>query len=98
MRITTWNVNSLRARLEHVARFSREAAPDVLCLQELKLVDDLFPVDVLAERTGLLLGMRARAFVTQGDGFAFVGESITREALLAELDARPAGGGAEVAT
>lgn len=49
MRITTWNVNSLRARMDHVARFTREAAPDVLCLQELKLADDLFPLDVLRE-------------------------------------------------
>jgi predicted deacylase len=54
------------------------------------------PVEVAAQRTGLVLGMRAQAFVMQGDGFAFVGEPITREALLAELAARPAGGGAEV--
>jgi predicted deacylase len=45
------------------------------------------PVDVLAERTGLVLGMRARAFVAQGEGFAFVGEPITREALLKEVAA-----------
>lgn len=45
------------------------------------------PVDVPAERTGLLLGMAARAFVAQGQGFAFVGEPITREALLAEVGA-----------
>jgi predicted deacylase len=45
------------------------------------------PVDVLAARTGLLLGMRARAYVEQGEGFAFVGEPITREALLAEVGA-----------
>jgi exodeoxyribonuclease-3 len=49
MRLTTWNVNSLRARLDHVVRFAREAAPDVLCLQELKLVDDQFPEEVLEE-------------------------------------------------
>lgn len=55
------------------------------------------PVDVLAERTGLLVGMRACAYVTKGDGFAFVGEPITREALLAELAGGPTGGGAEVA-
>ena len=45
------------------------------------------PVDVLADRTGLVLGMRARAFVTPGEGFAFVGEPIAREALLAEVSA-----------
>lgn len=47
MRVTTWNVNSLRARLDHVVRFVAEAKPDVLCLQELKLPQDQFPVDVL---------------------------------------------------
>ena len=45
------------------------------------------PIDVLSQRTGLLLGMRARAYVEQGDGFAFVGEPITRGALLAEVGA-----------
>jgi exodeoxyribonuclease-3 len=49
MRITTWNVNSLRARLEHVLRFAREQQPDVLCLQELKLTDEDFPTDALRE-------------------------------------------------
>lgn len=43
MRITTWNVNSVRQRLEHLLLFLREEAPDVLCLQELKTTDDLFP-------------------------------------------------------
>jgi exodeoxyribonuclease-3 len=43
MRITTWNVNSLRLRVDHVVRFAKEHAPDVLCLQELKLADELFP-------------------------------------------------------
>lgn len=47
MRITTWNVNSLRARMDSVSRFVREAVPDVLCLQETKVTDDLFPADVL---------------------------------------------------
>jgi predicted deacylase len=42
------------------------------------------PARVLSERTGALLGMRARSFVTQGEGMAFVGEPITREALLEE--------------
>jgi exodeoxyribonuclease-3 len=49
MRITTWNVNSLRVRLEHLLRFAREHQPDVLCLQELKLTDADFPGDALRE-------------------------------------------------
>ena len=43
MRIATWNVNSVRQRLEHVLAYLRETAPDVLCLQELKCADAAFP-------------------------------------------------------
>jgi exodeoxyribonuclease III len=43
MRIATWNVNSINARLENVLRWLREAQPDVACLQELKCVDEKFP-------------------------------------------------------
>ncbi len=43
MRIATWNVNSVRQRLPHLLGYLGEAAPDVLCLQELKCVDDSFP-------------------------------------------------------
>lgn len=43
MRIATWNVNSINARLETVLRWTREAQPDVLCFQELKCVDEKFP-------------------------------------------------------
>jgi exodeoxyribonuclease-3 len=48
LRVTSWNVNSLRIRLEQVARFAREFAPDVLCLQEIKLAQDQFPVEALS--------------------------------------------------
>src|SRR5579864_1374383 len=43
MRIATWNVNSVNARLETVLTWFREAAPDVACLQEIKCVDEKFP-------------------------------------------------------
>ena len=43
MRIATWNVNSIKQRLDHLLRFLKEAQPDVICLQELKCVDDAFP-------------------------------------------------------
>ncbi|NQY82639.1 MAG: endonuclease/exonuclease/phosphatase family protein [Alphaproteobacteria bacterium] len=49
LRIVTWNVNSVRTRLEHIARFSSEYAPDVLCLQETKVRDDMFPKPALSE-------------------------------------------------
>src|ERR1700741_3005917 len=43
MRIATWNVNSLKARLPRVEAWLADAAPDVLCLQETKLADRAFP-------------------------------------------------------
>jgi len=45
------------------------------------------PVEVGSARRGLLLGLRARPLVEQGQGLAFVGEPISREALLAEVGA-----------
>src|SRR5262245_20792211 len=45
MRIATWNVNSLRARLEKVQWWLARAAPDVLLMQETKLTDDRAPVE-----------------------------------------------------
>ena len=47
--IASWNINSVRFRLDLVRRFLAEAAPDVLCLQETKVVDELFPADAFAE-------------------------------------------------
>ncbi len=47
MKITTWNVNSLTARLQHVLDWTAANPVDLLCLQELKLTDDKFPLDEL---------------------------------------------------
>ena len=43
MRVTTWNINSLRVRMEHVGRWLADNAVDALALQELKLADEHFP-------------------------------------------------------
>jgi exodeoxyribonuclease-3 len=43
LKIASWNINSVRARMEIVERFLREEAPDVLCLQETKVEDGQFP-------------------------------------------------------
>lgn len=48
MRITTWNVNSLTARLQHVLDWLAVNPVDLLCLQELKLTDDKFPLQALS--------------------------------------------------
>lgn len=43
MKITTWNINSVRLRIDQVTRFLKKEAPDVLCLQEIKCIEDSFP-------------------------------------------------------
>lgn len=50
MKIATWNVNSILARLPNVTRWLDEVHPEVLCLQETKCTDDKFPLDPLQER------------------------------------------------
>ncbi len=49
LKIATWNVNSLRVRLPHVLDWVASNNPDVLALQETKLIDEDFPVAVLRE-------------------------------------------------
>jgi exodeoxyribonuclease-3 len=44
LKITTWNINSVRLRINLVAKFIKAARPDVLCLQETKCPDDAFPL------------------------------------------------------
>lgn len=43
MRIATWNVNSIRQRLDHLLTWLKERSPDIVCLQEIKCVDEAFP-------------------------------------------------------
>jgi exodeoxyribonuclease-3 len=49
MKIATWNINSVRLRIDLVRRFLAEQGPDVLCLQEIKCRDDQFPAGALRE-------------------------------------------------
>ena len=43
MKIATWNVNSVKARLPNIIEWLRLAQPDVLLLQEIKVIDENFP-------------------------------------------------------
>ena len=43
MLIATWNVNSVRTRLSQIRNWLKEVNPDILCLQETKVIDDAFP-------------------------------------------------------
>ncbi len=51
VRIATWNINGVKARLAALTRWLEEAAPDVACLQEIKSVDEAFPAAEI-ERLG----------------------------------------------
>jgi len=44
--VATWNINSVRLRADQVVRFLEQEAPDVLCLQEIKCAEHLFPHEV----------------------------------------------------
>jgi exodeoxyribonuclease-3 len=43
MRIATWNVNSIKQRMDNLTAWLAERQPDIVCLQETKCVDDAFP-------------------------------------------------------
>ena len=52
MRVATWNVNSLKARLPRVEAWLAECEPDILCMEETKLADSAFPA-LAARELGL---------------------------------------------
>lgn len=43
MKIATWNINGVKARIENLLHWLQEASPDIVCLQEIKSVDEQFP-------------------------------------------------------
>ncbi len=43
MKITTWNINGVKARLENAVAYLKQESPDVICFQEIKSVDEGFP-------------------------------------------------------
>lgn len=47
MRIATWNINSIRARLPLLQKLAETEQPDIICLQETKVTDELFPSDAV---------------------------------------------------
>jgi len=49
MKVASWNVNSLRVRLDHVLKWLETTKPDILVLQETKMTDDQFPEKAIRE-------------------------------------------------
>jgi exodeoxyribonuclease-3 len=49
MKLATFNINGIKARIDALPAWLREAKPDVVCLQEIKSVDDAFPREVFED-------------------------------------------------
>ena len=49
MKIATWNINGIKARLETVQTWLGSASPDIACFQEIKSVDEGFPAEIFEE-------------------------------------------------
>jgi exodeoxyribonuclease-3 len=49
MKIATWNINGIKARLDNLVTWVKEADPEIVCLQELKSVDENFPSERFEE-------------------------------------------------
>ena len=49
MKIATWNINGVKARIENLVTWLKESDPDVACLQEIKSIDENFPRERLEE-------------------------------------------------
>lgn len=49
MRVVTWNINSLRVRLEHLLKWLSISKPNIVALQETKVLDEQFPRDAIEE-------------------------------------------------
>ncbi len=43
MKIATWNINGVKARIDNLRQWLADSSPDIVCLQEIKSVDDMFP-------------------------------------------------------
>ncbi len=78
LRVLSWNINSVRLRIESLRRLVRKLEPDVLCLQEIKVQTDRFPLQAL-ERMGFL-----GAAVAGQKGYHGVA-TFTREPLQAQV-------------
>lgn len=61
MKIATWNINGVRARIDSLTTWLKEAQPDVVCLQEIKSVEEGFPASAMSD-----LGYTTAAYGQKG--------------------------------
>ena len=84
MRIATWNVNSLRARLDRVIAWLDRQNPDLLCMQETKVHDEAFPRAAFEEK-----GWRVvEEFVDDAVSGALTSKLVGRARLLAAAEGK----------
>jgi len=50
IKLVTWNINSVRARIDHAGQLMKDYDPDIICFQETKVQDHMFPADYFTER------------------------------------------------
>ena len=84
MKVASWNVNSLRVRLEQVLEWLHRCQPDLLAVQETKLADDAFPVDEFAAQGYQVLFSGQRTY----NGVAIISRHPGRD-VITELDEFP---------
>ena len=49
MKIATWNINGVKARIDTAVTWLRSESPDIACLQEIKCMDEAFPIGVFED-------------------------------------------------
>jgi exodeoxyribonuclease-3 len=86
MKIATWNINGVKARIESLLVYLRQEAPDVICLQEIKSVDEGFPSAAIEE-----LGYNVAVHGQKG----FNGVAILSKPPLEDITPRLPGNGAD---
>lgn len=85
MKIASWNVNSLRARHELVLDWLRRVEPDILCMQETKVLDDDFPTEEF-QRLGYAVVMCGEKSY---NGVAIASRKLMRDVRVGLLNAKP---------
>lgn len=85
MKIATWNVNSIRARKEHLLSWLEEASVDVACLQETKVTDDDFPWEEIEKAGYSSVHRGQRAY----NGVAIVSRHDVSDVVMSFGDSKP---------
>jgi exodeoxyribonuclease-3 len=81
MKIASWNINSIKARADHVAQWLDKAAPDILFMQELKGIAENFPREMFEERGYFHLAINGQktyngVAIASKHAFDFISDSI----------------------